>query len=125
MVLRNSFIKCVDNTGAKLLKVLRIVGYTSALTAGYAGDELVVVVRRAVPNKRARLGQKYRALLIQSSTTVRRPHGDVVRGRNLAILLRATEDLPLGNRISKRYAVFREVRLKGWTKVAQLAPRLV
>lgn len=125
MVLKNTFVKCVDNTGAKVLKVLQVVGYSSSSVPGYAGDELLVVVRHAVPNKKAKVGHKYRALLIQSSATVRRPFGDVVRGRNLAVLLRPGEDLPLGNRISKRYAVFKEVKAKGWTKVAQLASKLI
>jgi len=124
MVLPETIIKCADNSGAKLLKVIHVVGFPPRVPA-LAGDEILVVVQKAIPGKKAKQGEQYRAVLIQSSTTPKRPYGKILHGRNIAVLLRRNDNLPLGNRISKRYAVFREVREKGWFRVAQLAHRII
>ncbi|MCL2082824.1 MAG: 50S ribosomal protein L14 [Oscillospiraceae bacterium] len=122
MIQQESRLKVADNTGAKELKCIRVLGGTGRRYAG-VGDVIVASVRKAAPGSAVSKGDVIRAVIVRTVHAVRRPDGSYVRfDENAAVLIK--EDLnPRGTRIFGPVA--RELREKNYMKILSLAPEVI
>lgn len=122
MVQLRSRLKVADNSGAKELMVLQVLG-GSAKKFGRIGDVLVCVVKKANPEGTVGEHQKVRALLIRTKKEFGRPDGSYVRFDDNAAVVIDKNGEPIGSRIFGPVA--RETREAGYLKIASLAKELV
>jgi large subunit ribosomal protein L14 len=121
MIQRQSYTNVADNSGAKRV---RIIGIPYA-PRKYAtlGDVVTVTVKDAMPNGAAKKGKIYRAVVVRTAKEVRREDGSYIKFDDNAVVLLNQYGEPLGTRILGPIA--REVRNRGFTKIAYLAPEVV
>ena len=121
MIQTRSMIKVADNSGARLLRVIKILGGTRRRYARL-GDIFVASVKVAEPRKQVKKKDIVRAVLVRSRASVRRKDGSYIRfDENAAVVLDGTE--PKGGRIFGPVA--RELRDRGFTKIISLAEEVV
>ena len=122
MIQEESYLKVADNTGAKEIKTIRVLG-GSKRKFGNIGDVIVASVRKAQPGGTVKKGEVVKAVIVRTSRGVRRADGSYVRfDDNAAVLLR--EDMnPRGTRIFGPVA--RELRDKDYMKILSLAPEVL
>ena len=122
MIQQESYLKVADNTGAKEIKTIRVLG-GSKRKFGNIGDVVVASVRKAQPGGQVKKGEVVRAVIVRSSRGVRRPDGSYVRfDDNAAVLIRDDKN-PRGTRIFGPVA--RELRDKDYMKILSLAPEVL
>lgn len=121
MIQKESRLRVADNSGAKDLKVFHIVGGTRKRYAR-VGDRVVCSVREALPNGAVKKKQIVTAVIVRTRKEMRRDDGTYIRfSENAAAIVKGDE--PVGTRIFGPVA--REVRSKGFTKIASLAPEVL
>ena len=122
MVQEESRLRVADNTGAKELKCIRVLG-GSTRRYGNIGDVIVCSVRKAAPGGQVKKGDVVKAVIVRSVKGLRRADGSYVRfDENAAVIIK--EDLtPRGTRIFGPVA--RELREKDFTKILSLAPEVL
>ena len=122
MIQEESYLKVADNTGAKEIKTIRVLG-GSRRRFGNIGDVVVASVRKAAPGGQVKKGEVVRAVIVRSARGVRRPDGSYVRfDENAAVLIRDDKN-PRGTRIFGPVA--RELRDKDYMKILSLAPEVL
>ena len=122
MIQQETFLKVADNTGAKEIKCIRVLG-GSKRKYGNIGDVIVASVRKAQPGGQVKKGEVVRAVIVRSAKGVRRPDGTYVRfDENAAVLIKEDKN-PRGTRIFGPVA--RELRDKDYMKILSLAPEVV
>ena len=122
MVQQETFLKVADNTGAKEIKCIRVLG-GSKRKYGNIGDVIVASVRKAAPGGTVKKGEVVRAVIVRSAKGVRRADGTYVRfDENAAVLIREDKN-PRGTRIFGPVA--RELRDKDYMKILSLAPEVI
>ncbi|MFG6372728.1 MAG: 50S ribosomal protein L14 [Oscillospiraceae bacterium] len=122
MIQQESYLKVADNTGAKEIKTIRVLG-GSKRKFGNIGDVIVASVRKAQPGGQVKKGEVVRAVIVRSSRGVRRADGSYVRfDDNAAVLIRDDKN-PRGTRIFGPVA--RELRDKDYMKILSLAPEVL
>ena len=122
MIQQESFLKVADNTGAKEIKCIRVLGGSSR-KYGNIGDVIVASVRKATPGGTVKKGEVVKAVIVRSAKGVRRNDGTYVRfDENAAVLIKDDEN-PRGTRIFGPVA--RELRDKDYMKILSLAPEVV
>ena len=122
MIQQESFLKVADNTGAKEIKCIRVLGGTRRKYANI-GDVVVCSVRKAAPNGTVKKGEVVKAVIVRSAKGVRRNDGTYVRfDENAAVLIKDDKN-PRGTRIFGPVA--RELRDKDYMKILSLAPEVV
>ena len=122
MVQQESFLRAADNSGAKELKVIRVLG-GSARKYGNIGDVIVASVRKATPGGTVKKGEVVKAVIVRSAKGVRRNDGTYVRfDENAAVLIKDDKN-PRGTRIFGPVA--RELRDKDYMKILSLAPEVI
>ena len=122
MIQQESFLKVADNTGAKEIKCIRVLG-GSVLKYGNIGDIIVASVRKAAPGGQVKKGEVVKAVIVRSAKGVRREDGTYVRfDENAAVLIKDDKN-PSGTRIFGPVA--RELREKDFLKILSLAPEVV
>ena len=122
MIQEESYLKVADNTGAKEIKTIRVLG-GSKRKFGNIGDVVVASVRKAAPGGQVKKGDVVKAVIVRSSRGVRRADGSYVRfDDNAAVLIRDDKN-PRGTRIFGPVA--RELRDKDYMKILSLAPEVV
>ena len=122
MIQQESFLKVADNTGAKEIKCLRVLGGSSR-KYGNIGDVIVASVRKATPGGTVKKGEVVKAVIVRSAKGVRRNDGTYVRfDENAAVLIKDDKN-PRGTRIFGPVA--RELRDKDYMKILSLAPEVV
>ena len=122
MIQQESYLKVADNTGAKEIKCIRVLG-GSKRKYGNIGDVIVASVRKAQPGGQVKKGEVVRAVIVRSSRGVRRADGSYVRfDDNAAVLIRDDKN-PRGTRIFGPVA--RELRDKDYMKILSLAPEVL
>ena len=122
MVQQETVLKVADNTGAKEIKCIRVLG-GSVRRYGNVGDVIVASVRKATPGGQAKKGEVVRAVIVRSKKGVRRADGSYVRfDENAAVLIKEDKD-PRGTRIVGPVA--RELREKGYMRILSLAPEVL
>lgn len=122
MIQQESYLKVADNTGAKEIKTIRVLG-GSHRKFGNIGDVIVASVRKAQPGGQVKKGEVVKAVIVRSSRGVRRADGSYVRfDDNAAVLIRDDKN-PRGTRIFGPVA--RELRDKDYMKILSLAPEVL
>ena len=122
MIQQESFLKVADNTGAKEIKCIRVLGGSSR-KYGNIGDVIVASVRKATPGGTVKKGEVVKAVIVRSAKGVRRNDGTYVRfDENAAVLIKDDKN-PRGTRIFGPDA--RELRDKDYMKILSLAPEVV
>ena len=122
MIQQESFLKVADNTGAKEIKCIRVLG-GSGRKYGNIGDIIVASVRKAAPGGTVKKGEVVKAVIVRSAKGVRREDGTYVRfDENAAVLIKDDKN-PSGTRIFGPVA--RELREKDFLKILSLAPEVV
>jgi len=122
MIQQESFLKVADNTGAKEIKCIRVLGGSGRRYAG-VGDVIVASVRKAAPASTVKKGEVVRAVIVRTAKDVKRADGTHVRfDENAAVLIREDKN-PRGTRIFGPVA--RELRDKEYMKILSLAPEVI
>jgi len=122
MVQQETVLKVADNTGAKEIKCIRVLG-GSVRRYGNVGDVIVASVRKATPGGQAKKGEVVRAVIVRTRKGVRRADGSYVRfDENAAVIIKEDKD-PRGTRIFGPVA--RELREKGYMRILSLAPEVL
>ena len=122
MIQQESFLKVADNTGAKEIKCIRVLG-GSGRKYGNIGDIIVASVRKAAPGGQVKKGEVVKAVIVRSAKGVRREDGTYVRfDENAAVLIKDDKN-PSGTRIFGPVA--RDLREKDFLKILSLAPEVV
>ena len=122
MIQQESFLKVADNTGAKEIKCIRVLGGSSR-KYGNIGDVIGASVRKATPGGTVKKGEVVKAVIVRSAKGVRREDGTYVRfDENAAVLIKDDKN-PSGTRIFGPVA--RELRDKDYMKILSLAPEVV
>ena len=122
MIQQETFLKVADNTGAKEIKCIRVLG-GSGRKYGSVGDVIVASVRKAAPGSAVRKGEVVRAVIVRTAKGVHRTDGTYVRfDENAAVLIKEDKN-PRGTRIFGPVA--RELRDKDYMKILSLAPEVI
>ena len=122
MVQQETILKVADNTGAKEIKCIRVLG-GSVRRYGNVGDVIVASVRKATPGGQTKKGEVVKAVIVRSKKGVRRNDGSYVRfDENAAVIIKDDKD-PRGTRIFGPVA--RELREKGYMRILSLAPEVL
>ena len=122
MIQQESYLKVADNTGAKEIKCIRVLG-GSKRKFGNIGDVIVASVRKAAPGGTVKKGEVVRAVIVRSAKGVRRADGTYVRfDENAAVLIKEDKN-PRGTRIFGPVA--RELGDKEYMKILSLAPEVI
>ena len=122
MIQEESYLKVADNTGAKEIKTIRVLG-GSKRKFGNIGDVVVASVRKAAPGGQVKKGEVVKAVIVRSAKGVRRADGTYVRfDENAAVLIKDDKN-PRGTRIFGPVA--RELRDKEYMKILSLAPEVI
>ena len=122
MIQQESRLRVADNTGAKEILCIRVLGGSSRRYAGI-GDVIKVTIKVAAPRGRVKKGEIYNAVVVRTAKGVRRQDGSLVKfDGNAAVLLNAKLE-PIGTRIFG--PVTRELRTEKFMKIVSLAPEVL
>ena len=122
MIQMQSNLDVADNSGAKRVQCIKVLGGSKRRDAG-VGDIIVVSVKEAQPRARVKKGDVHRAVIVRTRKEVRRADGSVIRfDSNAAVLVNKNEE-PIGTRIFG--PVVRELRAKDFMKIISLAPEVL
>ena len=122
MIQMESTLDVADNSGAKTVACIKVLGGSKKRTAE-VGEIIVVSVKDAIPHGKVKKGEVQRALIVRSIAPVRRADGTVIRfDRNAAVLVNKQGE-PIGTRIFG--PVTRELRAKNFMKIVSLAPEVL
>ena len=122
MIQQESYLKVADNTGAKEIKCIRVLG-GSKVKYGNIGDVIVASVRKSTPGGQVKKGEVVKAVIVRSAKCVRRADGTYVRFDDNAAVLIKDDKNPRGTRIFGPVA--RELRDKDYMKILSLAPEVI
>ena len=122
MIQEESYLKVADNTGAKEIKTIRVLG-GSRRKFGNIGDVVVASVRKAQPGGTVKKGEVVKAVIVRTARGVRRADGSYVRFDDNAAVLIKEDKNPRGTRIFGPVA--RELRDKDYMKILSLAPEVL
>jgi len=120
MIQQETRLKVADNTGAKELLVIRVLG-GSKRRYGHVGDVVIATVKQATPQGMVKKSEVVRAVIVRTTKEYRRDDGSYIRfDDNAAVILEADGENPRGTRVFGPVA--RELRERGYTKIVSLAP---
>ena len=122
MVQQESYLRVADNTGAKELKCIRVLG-GSTRRCGNIGDVIVASVRKAAPGGQVKKGEVVKAVIVRTRKGMRRADGSYVRFDENAAVIIKDDKSPRGTRIFGPVA--RELREKDYMKILSLAPEVL
>jgi large subunit ribosomal protein L14 len=122
MIQTESVLKVADNSGAKVVKCIKVLGGSRRRYAGI-GDIIVVSVSESMPNSKVKKGSIMKAVVVRTKRENRRADGSYIRfDENSAVMLNATKE-HVGTRIFGPVA--RELRVKKFMKIVSLAPEVL
>ena len=123
MIQQESRLRVADNTGAREMLVIRVLGGSKRRYGG-VGDMVVATVKQSTPRAQVRKGEIVRAVVVRTAKEYRRPDGSSIRfDDNAAVILDGDSRNPKGTRIFGPVA--RELREKGFMKIVSLAPEVL
>ena len=122
MIQQESYLKVADNTGAKEIKCIRVLGGSKRKYASI-GDVIVASVRKAAPGGQVKKGDVVKAVVVRTSKAVRRADGTYVGVDDNAAVLIKDDRNPTGTRIFGPVA--RELRDRDYMKILSLAPEVI
>lgn len=122
MIQSQTMLKVADNSGAKLLSCIKVLGGSRRRYAS-VGDVIVVTVKEAMPNSKVKKGDVVRAVIVRTAKEIRRSDGSYIKfDDNSAVLINQQRE-PIGTRIFGPVA--RELRAKKFMKIISLAPEVL
>ena len=123
MIQQESRLRVADNTGAREILVIRVLGGSTRRSAGI-GDVVVATVKEATPGGTVKAGDVVKAVIVRAKKETRRPGGSYIRfDENAAVIIKANDNDPRGTRIFGPVA--RELREKKFMKIVSLAPEVL
>jgi large subunit ribosomal protein L14 len=122
MIQSNTRLKAADNTGARQIMCIGVLGGTRKKYARI-GDIIVVTVKKATPTAVVKKGEVVRAVVVRCAQPYRRPDGSYIRFDDNAAVILTDKNNPRGSRIFGPVA--RELREKNFTKIISLAPEVL
>ena len=122
MIQMQTLLDVADNTGARTLKCIKVLGGSKRRYAGI-GDIIKVSVKDAAPRGRVKKGEIYSAVVVRTAHGVRRPDGSVIKFDSNAAVLLNNQLQPIGTRIFG--PVTRELRSERFMKIISLAPEVL
>ena len=122
MIQQQSYMKVADNTGAKELMCIRVLGGTRRRYASI-GDVVVATVKKAVPGGQVKKGEVVRAVIVRTVKGIKRNDGSYIRFDDNAAVILDEDRNPRGTRIFGPVA--RELREKAYIKILSLAPEVL
>ena len=122
MIQMQSNLEVEDNSGARRVQCIKVLGGSGRKTAG-VGDVIVVSIKEAIPRGKVKKGEVHRALIVRTRKEVRRNDGTCIRfDKNAAVLVNKSNE-PIGTSIFG--PVTRELRSKQFMKIVSLAPEVL
>jgi large subunit ribosomal protein L14 len=122
MVIERTMLEVADNSGAKKLQVIHVIG-SSGKRYAYLGDTVKVVVKKAIPGGLVKKSGVHIAVLVRTRKEFRRPDGSYIRFDDNAAVIVDKEKQPIGSRVFGPIA--RELKNAGYSKIASLAPEIL
>ena len=122
MIQMQTNLDVADNSGARRVQCIKVLGGSKRMTAN-VGDVIVVSVKEAIPRGRVKKGSVHRAVIVRTAKEIRRQDGSAIRfDANAAVLINKQGE-PIGTRIFG--PVTRELRGRGYMKIISLAPEVL
>ncbi len=122
MIQMQTKLDVADNSGAKIVKCIKVLGGSKRMSAGL-GDIIVVAVQQALPGGKIKKGDVKKAVIVRTKYPIRREDGSYIRfDKNSVVILNPNSE-PLGTRIFGPVA--RELRGRNFTKICSLAPEVL
>ena len=122
MIQMQTTLEVADNSGARKVQCIKVLGGSKRKTAS-VGDLIVVSVKEAIPRGRVKKGELHRAVVVRTAKDIRRSDGSTIRfDRNAAVLISPQAE-PIGTRIFG--PVTRELRAKNYMKIISLTPEVL
>ena len=122
MIQQESILDVADNTGARKVMCIKVLGGSKRRYAG-VGDLIVVTVKEALPNSKIKKGEIFKAVVVRTKKEIARQDGSYIKfDTNSAVLINAQKEM-IGNRIFGPVA--RELRSKSFMKIISLAPEVL
>ena len=122
MIQMQSMLEVADNSGARKVQCIKVLGGSKRRYAGI-GDIIKITIKEAMPNSRVKKGEVFNAVVVRTRKGVRRIDGSLIRfDRNAAVLLN-NQNQPVGTRIFG--PVTRELRTERFMKIISLAPEVL
>ena len=122
MIQMQTYLNVADNSGAKRVQCIKVLGGSKRTIAGI-GDVIVVAVKDAIPNAAIRKGEVQKAVIVRTKKEYRRPDGTYIRFDDNACVIIDANSNPMGKRIFGPVA--RELREAGQMKIVSLAPEVL
>lgn len=122
MIQMESTLKVTDNSGAKRVKCIKVLGGSHHMIASL-GDVIVVSIIEALPGKKIKRGDVHKALIVRTKTGVRRADGSTIKFGANAVVLLDKQGEPIGTRVFG--TVTRELRAKKFIKIMSLAEEVL
>jgi large subunit ribosomal protein L14 len=122
MIQMETLLQVADNSGAKTVQCIKVLGGSRRRYAGL-GDVIVVAIQEALPNSKVKKGDKARAVVVRTTKEYRRQDGSYIRFDDNSAVLINTQNEPIGTRIFGPVA--RELRGKKFMKIVSLAPEVL
>ena len=122
MIQMQTNLDVADNSGARRVQCIKVLGGSKRMTAN-VGDVIVVSVKEAIPRGRVKKGSVHRAVIVRTAKEIRRPDGSAIRFDTNAAVLINKQGEPIGTRIFG--PVTRELRGRGYMKIISLAPEVL
>ena len=121
MIQQESVLEVADNSGARKVACIRVLGGSRRRYAS-VGDVIVVSVKDAIPNARVKKGEVRRAVVVRTARAIGRSDGSYIKFDDNAAVIINTKNEPVGTRVFG--AVGRELRRKGFLRIVSLAPEV-
>ncbi len=122
MIQTQSYLDVADNSGARRVMCIKVLGGSHRRYAG-VGDVIKVTVKEAIPRGKVKKGQVMKAVVVRTKKGVRRPDGSLIRFDDNAAVLLNQQEAPVGTRIFG--PVTRELRGEKFMKIISLAPEVL
>jgi large subunit ribosomal protein L14 len=122
MIQTQTKLRAADNSGAKVLQCIKVLGGSKRRYAR-VGDIIVVSVKEAIPNSKVKKGDVMRAVVVRTSKEIHRPDGSHIKFDDNSAVLISLQKEPIGTRIFGPVA--RELRAKNFMKIISLAPEVL
>lgn len=122
MIQMQTILDVADNSGAKKVMCIKVLGGAGRMISG-CGDVIVVSVKSATPNGKIKKGEVHRGLVVRTKKGVKRPDGSTIKFDTNSVVLLDKKDEPIGTRVFG--PVPRELRNKGFMKIISLAEEVM
>jgi large subunit ribosomal protein L14 len=122
MIQMQTVLKVADNSGAKKVMCIKVLGGSGRMISG-CGDVIVVSIKSAIPGGKVKKGEVHRALIVRTKKEVKRPDGSTIQFDSNSVVLVNKQNEPIGSRVFG--PVPRELRGKGFMKIISLAEEVI